>query len=426
MPGNHDVDQDVNRVAWRYDALDAVPNFLDPDATGLEERKLLLPRFQAFRQHDLSSISSEWIDSTEGIFTDIVDIRGLTVGILGLNTAWLSGSKEDKEKLTPGVGMVREGLEKIKIKKAQFKIVLGHHPINWFRHDDATIIRSLFGKQQAIYLHGHLHEISTGIEEGAGHLFRAIQSGASFMVRPKIDEIKKNRILWCEFASEVKGIFAEPLNWSEKDQEWKIDTEAFPARFMVEGGWKYLLPLYPSDSPAPPAKVEAPPGPSPGWIVIDGPFLAERRKNLPLDQEEVLGFFDGRIPSWEHALSPDIPKRSIVNDLLKGFNLIHEKNEAATLHLILGPGAEGKSTILRQTICGLVDSGSWEVLWHQEPDSKLPRNISTHLPITERSWLIVSDDTDPHLPKPIRGGQGLLRIRGRAKRSSLSLERTGD
>lgn len=382
VPGNHDVNRDEADAVQKHNVLDKIPAFLDPGAEGLLKRKPLLPRFFSYQHNDPSTrIDREWIASPPGTYTYVIEIEGIRLGILGLNTAWLSEDEHDKEKLTPGTNIVETGLEKI--KDTSLKIVLGHHPTNWFRPEDANTIRTLFGKNQVVYLHGHLHEIRSVYEDG-GQLFRSIQAGAAFQVRPddKV-KIKKNRILWCELDPYSKLIKAEPLQWHDEHKEWKPDTEAFHNRFYIAGEDKWALPLQPG------GPVDILP---PGWKIIDGAFLAEERAH-PLTIDAILRYFDGRLPLWSHALCPLIPKRAIVHKLKDIFQELYDKKEPQGI-LLVGPGGEGKSTVLMQTVCELVDSGYWQVLWHEDPESPLPADFYTSLEAGELSWLIASDDAD--------------------------------
>jgi tetratricopeptide (TPR) repeat protein/calcineurin-like phosphoesterase family protein len=239
VPGNHDVDRDQAKAVRKHGVLEDIKNFLDPNEEGLAERNDLLKRFNAFQDADLPKTLMGWLAKEEGIYYEKIKVNGIIVGILGINTAWLS-TNGDKENMTPGSSMVKAGLAKI--ADSHLKIVLGHHPTDWFLKRDREAIQSMFGKNKVIYLHGHNHEIESLTGFGAGEPFLSVQTGASFQVRPE-DKIKRNRILWCEFDSEAGILKAEPRQWSHKYQEWKIDAEAFPNKYKIPGEDKWSLPL---------------------------------------------------------------------------------------------------------------------------------------------------------------------------------------
>src|ERR1044071_7891745 len=100
----------------------------------------------------------------------------------------------------------------------------------------------------------------------------------------------------------------------------------------------------------------------PGWIEINSQFLMEKR-GMPLTPQEAIRYFDGVFPTWKEALSPDIPHRLIVQDLITMLNRARQLNENQVI-VLLGAGGEGKSTVLRQTACILGDDGrDWRIIW---------------------------------------------------------------
>jgi calcineurin-like phosphoesterase family protein len=205
VPGNHDVNWDEAKAVKKHGVLNVLPNFLDPDSEGLKLRQPLFPRFLAYTDHDFGSQQKSWIALEAGTYTEELDIRDISIGIVGLNTGWLSENNEKNEKnkdlreLTPGYNLLREAIKKIKEK--QLRIVLGHHPLNWFRDEDERAIKALLANNRAIYLHGHLHQAEELFEYGAGKNFLSLCTGAAFKVRPE-DQIKKNGILFCDYFPE--------------------------------------------------------------------------------------------------------------------------------------------------------------------------------------------------------------------------------
>jgi len=393
VPGNHDVNRKEAEAVSAYSIPSKTPGFFDPTLEAAAKRTFILPRFSAYLRSSLPDIGGSWLLSPEGAFVDSVVIKGHCIGIMGLNTAWLSESDEDKEKLTPGKAIVEAGLEAL--KECDIKIVLGHHPIGWFINAEGAQIRSLFGKAGVIYLHGHLHKNESHREEGAGYLFLSIQAGASFQAREH--EVWINRLLWCELDFYAKGILIEPRQWSRENQEWAIDGFAFPERFRKSGTDTWLLPLPNDQSEMLPAvsgqsehnQALILPG---GWLLVSTQFLNQYRPEL--SNQEVIHFFDGRVPSWAEALSHKIPRRAIVRELVSILTASGQITDVRML-LLFGSGGEGKSTILRQVICDLIDLKSdWNILWHNNPDTILPVEFILEISRLPNKWLIVSDDAD--------------------------------
>ncbi len=99
VPGNHDVNRDEARAVKRYNIIEDIPEFFDPNEKGLKERKPILPRFENYVNSGMSDFTveeKEWIFSEKGIFTHIYEKNGHSIGIIGINTAWLSGSDADR------------------------------------------------------------------------------------------------------------------------------------------------------------------------------------------------------------------------------------------------------------------------------------------------------------------------------------------
>jgi hypothetical protein len=75
-----------------------------------------------------STTQHHWLFSPQGASIRRMNIRGQELGILGLNTAWLSVSDGDRGNLSPGRSMVEKGLDAL--QEWDVRIVLGHHPID--------------------------------------------------------------------------------------------------------------------------------------------------------------------------------------------------------------------------------------------------------------------------------------------------------
>ena len=245
VPGNHDVDRTKAQAIPTHGVLDKVPRFLDPSPEGLAHRKVIFERFQAFADWNCEGKGNHWLFSEQGGFCTSADPKGCQIGILGLNTAWLSIDNENRHKLSPGKGILETGLEEI--EKSHIRIVLGHHPLDWLIDGEVEPITSLLEKYKVLYLHGHLHKSRAKAGTYIPNPFQPIQSGAAFEARE--DEIWFNRFLWCALDFDRGQLIAEPLQWSRDKQVWIIDTDAFPKSLKVEGYDLWSLPLPGRDTP---------------------------------------------------------------------------------------------------------------------------------------------------------------------------------
>jgi len=406
IPGNHDVDRNQARSVQRHNVLWTIPEFLDPTAKGLAERELLYPRFQAYAEsemHDWIHVKSTWLSNQEGTYIYKMNIRGHKLGILGINTAWLSESDKDRQKLSPGELMLKDGLETL--SDCDTRIVLGHHPIDWFRDEEVGSIRSLLGQYSAIYLHGHPNKNFKQPELGTRYSFLPIQAGAAFQVRPK--EQWFNRVLWCNLYTEEQLIQIEPLHWSN---HWEVDSSAYQMDYRQPGTDSWILPL-----PVPFTATDGQPKPSPhplppGWVHLTIESLEAHRVNLT--EKSMLTYFNGGQPHWEEALSDKIPRRKIVDDLEQELN---EARQIGGLRvtLLLGAAGEGKSTVLRQTVYKLIQSSAeWNVWWHEDTETGLQTGFLRNLPQSKGTWLIVSDEAE-RIAKDVREAVRMLHQAGR-------------
>lgn len=402
VPGNHDVDRSELEFLAREELCRSRSQVFESTASGLQKRqKALLPGIKAYSIHAESDAPNQWIDSLAGTFHQIFTIREQQIGIVGMNTAWLSKDDQDERNLTPGVELVKEALQQI--ETCQVRIVLGHHPIDWFVKEDGDRIRQAFGRCGVLYLHGHLHEACARAEENsAGKGFLNIQAGAAFQARDDDPRDWKNGLLWGEVDLEQQQLRLQPRHWSARHEGWVLSSEAFhPDRELGNGWWKFSLPSVQSAAAHSKRRTSSSPFPKikppNGWNLENEASLASRRAGLEktgLSDQEALQYFDGGTPGWRIALSQVIDRRAIVQDL---YNLLiaGQGQGKPTVVLLLGAGGEGKSTAVIQTIIDLITTDStWQVLWRHDSEVGLSIQDITTLPQDGRKWLIASDDAD--------------------------------
>jgi hypothetical protein len=390
VPGNHDVTRNQARAVQTHGLLERIPTFLDPTIDAQSERISILPRFKAFMDNDLTCSSvPHWISSPEGAFFRKIQLGTKQIGFLGLNSAWFSGSDSDRHNLSPGKAILEQGL--VNLSESDLIFILSHHPIDWFLDSEVPSLQAMLMKKPVIYLHGHLHKTKGDCKSLSSGAFLQIQAGAAFQARE--NEQWVNRIIWGEADIEERTINMKPLFWSRDHQEWSIDTTAFPneLRSSNQDHWSFSFPREykktPEESTSPKDLQKMVPS---GWLVIDKKFLSSFQASL--SDEEAIKFFDGRVPSWKEALSPKIPRRSIVSDLVDQIKeqLAHPNN---SIFLLKGPGGEGKSTILRQTIVELLNKNIIEqIFWNENSELDVP-NLNT-MSVTSGLWIIASDDAE--------------------------------
>ena len=162
VPGNHDVNR--SRV-YRADThwLDSLKN--DDGASTISallrdknhEWRRILERLEGYRRfladHGYGHLLAD--DPERLIYWQKVKVADFLVGIAGFNTAWSCGREEEAAKLWLGrwqVETLRSNLE-----DCDFRIALTHHPCNWLRKEEDTVLRRSIEQRFEFHLHGHEH-----------------------------------------------------------------------------------------------------------------------------------------------------------------------------------------------------------------------------------------------------------------------------
>lgn len=392
VPGNHDVDRKKCTLTAKF--LYDIPRdqshekFFDTDEEGFGERRQIFERFEAFRAGFEKNIvfSAQDIFEKKGCFTDIKDIGRTKLGIIGINTAWLSNSDSDEQKLMTGKWALEEALEAL--EDCGFKLVLGHHPMGWLAPEERKEVCTLLARHKAIYLHGHMHansgELMAAVENG----FLSLQSGAAFQTR---GEIYYNSLYWGTLDPEEETVSVMPRRWSGGDGSFVLDASGkLPEAYRREGTDQWVFPckVFIGGSVKQKEKVNPAAVPS-GWDLIDETFI--RGRKAP-GRRDILKYFDGREPSYDEIFSSYIPAREIVADLKEEFVKYDNDNQMKCI-LITGAGGEGKTTVMLQTIRALCEEKGWKALILRQPEKNMSLSDMQIMQYTrEGHWILGVDN----------------------------------
>lgn len=394
IPGNHDLDRKQCKLAAQslYDVLNGrQPDFFDATEEGLRRRKEIFNRFTFFKKFSEEKwcFPAKGIFEEKGYFQDSISRDGKKIGIIGLNTAWLCNSDEDREKLSPGKYILEEALNAA--KDCDYKFVLGHHPLSWLHSEQRQQISTLLGKHKAMYLHGHMHKNSGEYALAYNTGFLTLQCGAAFQARE--DEVYYNSLQWGELDFDDDSIRITPKRWSAFNQKFISDSsEKYPDVYKEPGtdSWvfPYSLPILSIKSKEK-EQIKVPEG----WHFIDRAFIQQRKKR-PSD-EEILKFFDGKEPSYSEAFSSLIPVREVVPRLKEEF-VKCSAEDSIKCTLISGAGGEGKTTVFLQTIRMLVEEEGWNALVLRQTEKNMQLYERQILNFTrEGNWIIAVDNCFP-------------------------------
>lgn len=395
VPGNHDLDRDKCVLAANslYNVLDGKQQiFFDTNKEGHNLRKEILDRFLGFNNDFIADLCFpvKEIFEEKGYYIDTFTKENKKIAVIGINTAWLSNSDNDKEKLTPGKYMIEEALNAA--GDCDYKIVLGHHPLSWLQSEQRQQISALFAKHKAIYLHGHMHKNSGEYSLAVNTGFLTLQCGAAFQARE--NEKYYNSLQWGELNFDDNTVRIIPKKWSRRDQKFISDSsESLPDAYREEGKDSWLFPYTFSITADKAGKKQKTTMLIPnGWHFIDKSFI-EMRKNAK--EEDVLKYFDGKEPTYSDIFSSFVPERDIVTDIKNEFIKSNEDNNLKCI-LITGAGGEGKTTVLLQTVRMLVEDNGWNSLVLRQPEKSMQLHEEQILNITsEGKWIICVDNCFP-------------------------------
>ncbi len=182
VPGNHDV----NRKLYRPNDVPAYKNMRD----------LNVELENSHYRSDLLKGMSDYFSFIEGNYPHLKSQNeklvpfaapytttcGKTIGIIGLNSAWMCRKSPDREKVAVGEYQIKKAVEALGKEKAlDHKIFMFHHPLAWLWPEDKNICRAYFNN--AILLCGHLHEPGGGYMEdldGRLHQFPKLSKSLLF------------------------------------------------------------------------------------------------------------------------------------------------------------------------------------------------------------------------------------------------------
>ena len=160
VPGNHDVDRNLKDylyegVLQRLTNHQAVDEFLGRES----DRAALLERQSAFRifrdQLFVGGTTSLTDDKLARVRA--LDLDGLRICVLELNSAWLSGSKDQAGRLLIGERQIINALAVAEKHLPHLTISLTHHPMDWLSEFDQLSCTGRLLPRLHIFHSGHLH-----------------------------------------------------------------------------------------------------------------------------------------------------------------------------------------------------------------------------------------------------------------------------
>ncbi|MBN2006241.1 MAG: metallophosphoesterase [Anaerolineae bacterium] len=184
VPGNHDANRNLISNGAK-----AITNALvDRDNTNAiladtDDLKSVMKRFRGYAEFVNSYFGGHGnFNDKQYFYVRSLISPGPRVMLLGLNSAWVCTSDNDK---TPGV-LVGERQARAALEMAEsgdLKIALLHHPFDWLREFDQNDSAAMLLDGCDFILHGHLHRMAATQLSGPDTSAMVIGGGACYETR---------------------------------------------------------------------------------------------------------------------------------------------------------------------------------------------------------------------------------------------------
>ena len=229
-PGNHDIDRDADSSRFEDN--------LEKDAQSLEgiiglttapDVKDYTKRVEAFKSFEKEYYSKY----TDGInyhwnrfaSTFEMDIDGVSVGIVSLNTVWRCG-KDDKNKIALGLNQITE--QSTVLEGKQVRIALTHYPISFLKEVERVDVLKKCAENFDIVFNGHSHRGLTNFQAPyKNEVFMEINASGTLagnIYEQHIDFKNSFQIIDCD-----PGVkYVVQTYWQPNYQKFELDRSIFP------------------------------------------------------------------------------------------------------------------------------------------------------------------------------------------------------
>lgn len=185
VPGNHDVDQSVNELAY-HGGLSTItsPERVDYYLSAFRIAPLLQRQSEFWSFVDDFTSGQDRNTLLGGLsYVSNVTVASLNVGILGLNSSWMSGPVREDKKLVIGERQVIDGIAAIRANSPHFTLAIAHHPLSWLSDWDEQTCSTRLLPAVDFFLRGHLHANTVSLTSSPQHPCIEIAAGSSHATR---------------------------------------------------------------------------------------------------------------------------------------------------------------------------------------------------------------------------------------------------
>ncbi len=310
-----------------------------------------------------------------GDFAATLERDDIRIGVLGLNSAALQLTGEDyRRQLCLDGSQVSALVDRLGewVEDHDACLLLTHHDPSWL---DEAGLEALYGEiatpgRFVAHLCGHRHEQGRTLEsKGGAEPRRTIIGRSLFGLDWYGDRVERRHgysVGTVELEEESRTLRIWP-RWDVNHQSGSVQIKADQSENLVDGWSTEAEELGPSPRPKEPASgrslgVEVAP---PGWIRVDADFLEARGAECTPDL--LAAYFDGEDPEWAQIASGAVPALSASDAIVQ--DLQNRRSSQVSVHLVLGPGGEGKSTAVMQAAVAMALAPDTCVLWRGATES---------------------------------------------------------
>lgn len=185
VPGNHDVDRTVQRLAFAGACTELATEADVDRVLGGEEVAPLRDRQAAFWQFvDGFTTGQIRTPTVQGLgYVTVLTVAGIRLVVVGLNTAWLSGRNGEEMQLLLGERQVIEAMAIVAESDPMLVLALAHHPIEWMHEWDQGACRERLLAASDLLHRGHLHQPDLTLSGGPASPCLTVAAGSSHSTR---------------------------------------------------------------------------------------------------------------------------------------------------------------------------------------------------------------------------------------------------
>ncbi|MHA2275152.1 MAG: metallophosphoesterase [Candidatus Kariarchaeaceae archaeon] len=230
VPGNHDIDWsklDAFTKGGMLTLLDS-RNYINQFLSEEQDRAHSFRKFQGYREFINTYFENYLIfDDKDYFYTRILKFGDYKIGLLGLNSTWMSGCNNDRKGQVSDQGFLLVGERQLyqalkRTREADLRIAVLHHPIDWLHNVDRDDVEKMLESGCDIILHGHLHTPRVFYKSSNSGQAVYIPCGALYT-----DRVDQNGYNFVEFdldSKQVNVYLRRYIDRGPKGSEWMQDN----------------------------------------------------------------------------------------------------------------------------------------------------------------------------------------------------------